>query len=78
MVKRFDSYETLGAFLSMLIMTLLSCPLPITDKIWEFILDTILTMAEIIFADAREMLSAVVEENPKFHTLLQLHKLNAA
>jgi hypothetical protein len=75
-VKRFESYETLGAlFVKVADDTL---ELSVTDKIWELILDTILTIAEIISADASEMLSAVVEENPKFHTLFHLYKLNAA
>jgi len=50
----------------------------VADKIWELIMDTILTIAELVSADASELLTAVVNENPKFHTLLQLYKLTAA
>jgi len=52
--------------------------LSVSDKIWELIMDAILAIAEFISADASELLTAIVNENPKFHTLLQLYKLNAA
>ena len=45
------------------------------DRIWELILDTILEIAEIISADASELLSAVIHGNPKFHKLYQMYKL---
>jgi len=41
-------------------------------------MDAILTIAETISADASELLTAVVNENPKFHALLLLYKYNAA
>ena len=48
-----------------------------SDRIWEQILDTILEIAEIISADACELLSAVIDDNPKFHKLYQMYKLVA-
>ena len=47
------------------------------DRIWELILDTILEIAEMISADASELLSAVIDANPKFHKLYQMYKLVA-
>jgi len=41
------------------------------------LLDTILEIAEIISADASELLSAVIDGNPKFHKLYQMYKLVA-
>jgi len=38
----------------------------------------ILAIAEFISADASELLTAIVNGNPKFHKLLQLYKFNAA
>ena len=40
----------------------------------EMVLDTILKIAEIISADASELLSAVIDTNPKFHKLYQMYK----
>ena len=48
-----------------------------SDRIWELILDTILEIAEMISADASELLSAVIDANPKFHKLYQMYKLVA-
>ena len=45
--------------------------------IWELILDTILEIAEMISADVSELLSAVIDANPKFHKLYQMYKLVA-
>ena len=75
-VKRFESYETLGALFSQVTDDTLE--LSVSDKIWELIMDAILTIAETISADASELLTAVVNENPKFHALLLLYKYNAA
>ena len=47
------------------------------DRIWEHILDTILEIAEIKSVDASELLSAVIDGNPKFHKLYQMYKLVA-
>jgi hypothetical protein len=49
--------------------------LSVMDKIWELILDAILEMAEIVSADAGELLSALIDENPKFHKLLNIYKV---
>ena len=45
--------------------------------IWELILDTILEIAEMISADVSELLSAVIDANPKFHKLYQMYILVA-
>ena len=45
-----------------------------SDRIWELILDTILKIAEMISADASELLSAVIDANPKLHKLYQMYK----
>ena len=74
-VKRFEAYETLGALFRDVTGNTLE--LSVTDRIWELILDTILEIAEIISADASELLSAVIDENPKFHKLYQMYKLVA-
>ena len=75
-VKRFESYETLGALFSQVTDDTLE--LSVSDKIWELIMDVILAIAELVSADASELLTAIVNENPKFHKLLQLYKSNAA
>jgi len=75
-VKRFESYETVGALFSETTDDTLE--LSITDKIWELILDAILEIAELISADASELLSALIDENPKFHKLFNMYKLNVA
>ena len=74
-VKRFEAYETIGALFRETTGNTLE--LSVTDRIWELILDTILEIAEIISADASELLSAVIDENPKFHKLYQMYKLVA-
>ena len=75
-VKRFEAYETLGELFNETTGNTLE--LSVTDKIWELILDTILEIAEIVSADASELLSAIIDENPKFHKLYQMYKLNVA
>ena len=47
------------------------------DRIWEHLLDTILEIAEIKSVDASELLSAVIDGNPKFHKLYQMYQLVA-
>ena len=74
-VKRFEAYETIGALFREATGNTLE--LSVTDKIWELILDTILEIAEMISADASELLSAVIDANPKFHKLYQMYKLVA-
>ena len=49
-----------------------------TDRIWELMLETILEIAEIISADASELLSAIIDVNPKFHRFYQMYNLYAA
>ena len=75
-VKRFESYETIGALFAD--ATNESLELSVTDKIWELILDTILEIAALVSADASELLSALVDDNPKFHKLYKMYNLNAA
>ena len=48
-----------------------------SDRIWELILDTIQEIAEMISADASELLSAVIDANPKFHKIYQMYNLVA-
>ena len=74
-VKRFEAYETIGALFRD--VTAGTLELSAADRIWELILDTILEIAEMISADASELLSAVIDENPKFHKLYQMYKLVA-
>ena len=75
-VKRFEAYETIGALFRDVSGNTLE--LSVTDRIWELILDTILEIAEIISADASELLSAVIEVNPKFHKFYQMYNLYAS
>ena len=75
-VKRFEAYETIGALFRE--ATAGPLELSVTDRIWELILDTILEIAEIISADACELLSAVIDVNPKFHKFYQMYNLYAA
>jgi len=75
-IKRFESYETIGAIFSETTDNTLE--LSVTDKIWELILDTILEIAELVSADASELLTALVEGNPKFHKLFRMYNLNVA
>jgi hypothetical protein len=72
-VKRFESYETLGELFNETTGNTLE--LSVTDKIWELNLDGVLEVAEIVSADAGELLSALIEENPKFHKLLNIYKV---
>ena len=74
-VKRFEAYETIGALFRE--TTTDTLELSASDRIWELILDTILEIAEMISADASELLSAVIDANPKFHKLYQMYKLVA-
>ena len=74
-VKRFEAYETIGALFRE--ATTGTLELSASDRIWELILDTILEIAEMISADASELLSAVIDANPKFHKLYQMYKLVA-
>ena len=74
-VKRFEAYETIGALFRE--TTTGTLELSASDRIWELILDTILEIAEIISADASELLSAVIDANPKFRKLYQMYKLVA-
>ena len=75
-VKRFEAYETIGALFRDVTGNTLE--LSVTDRIWELILDTILEIAEIISADASELLSTVIEVNPKFHKFYQMYNLYAS
>ena len=75
-VKRFESYETIGALFA--VATDETLELSVTDKIWELILDAVLEMAALVSADADELLSALVDGNPKFHKLYKMYNLNVA
>ena len=75
-VKRFEAYETIGELFRE--ATAGTLELSVTDRIWELILDTILEIAEIISADASELLSAIIDVNPKFHKFYQMYNLYAA
>ena len=74
-VKRFEAYETVGELFRE--ATAGTLELSASDRIWELILDTILEIAEMISADASELLSVVIDANPKFHKLYQMYKLVA-
>ena len=73
--SRFEAYETVGELFRE--ATAGTLELSASDRIWELILDTILEIAEMISADASELLSAVIDANPKFHKLYQMYKLVA-
>ena len=75
-VKRFEAYETIGALFRE--ATTGTLELSASDRIWELILDTILEIAEMISADASELLSAIIDVNPKFHKFYQMYNLYAA
>ena len=75
-VKRFEAYETIGELFRE--TTAGTLELSVTDRIWELILDTILEIAEIISVDASELLSAVIDVNPRFHKFYQMYNLYAA
>ena len=75
-VKRFESYETIGDLFAD--ATDETLELSVTDKIWELILDAVLEMAALVSADADELLSALVDGNPKFHKLYKMYNLNVA
>jgi hypothetical protein len=49
--------------------------LSVTDKIWELILDVVLEVAEIVFSDVSELLSALIDDNPKFDKFLNIYKV---
>jgi hypothetical protein len=72
-VKRFDSYETIGGVFREVSDETLELSVP--EKIWRLILDTILAIAELVSADACELLSALVSQNAKFHQLSNIYKL---
>lgn len=75
-VKRFEAYETLGGLFSQVVDDTLE--LSVTDKIWDLILELILELAELISADACELLSAVVNQNPRLMKLYQMNLSNTA
>lgn len=72
MIKQFESYETFGELFRDVTGDTLESS--VTDKMWELILDVILKIAEIVSADVSEVLSAVIDCNPKFHKLLNIYK----
>lgn len=72
-VKRFESYETIGGIFREISAETLELSVP--DKIWKLVLDTILAIAELVSADACELLSALISKNPKFHQLSNIYKL---
>ena len=74
-VKWFEAYETVGALFRE--ATAGTLELSAADRIWELILDAIQEIAEMISADASELLSAVIDANPMFHKLYQMYKLVA-
>ncbi len=74
-VKRFEAYETVFALFRE--STDNTLELSVSDRIWELILDIILEIANMITVDASELLSAVIDANPKFHKLYQMNKLVA-
>lgn len=75
-VKRFESYETIGALFTD--ATDESLELSVTDKIWELMLDTILEIVALVSADAGELLSALINENQKFQKLYRMYNSNVA
>lgn len=75
-VKRFESYETIGGLFNDVIGGTLE--MSVVDRIWELVKEVVLEIAEVVSADAEELLSAIVEENPKFHKFYVPYNINAA
>ena len=73
-MKRFEAYETVEVFFGE--ATTGNLELSATDN-RELILDNIQEIAEIISANASELLSAVIDANPKSHKLYQMYKSDA-
>ncbi len=73
MVKRSEAYETIGALFCDINGN--TFELSVTDRIWELIHDTMLEIAEKISADASELLSAVIDVNPKSHKIYHMCNL---
>lgn len=72
-VKRFEAYETVGALFRESFGTLSSCLQRTGYGNWHW--TPILEIAEIISADASELLSAVIDTNSKFRKLFHMYKL---
>lgn len=70
----FESYETIGVLFA--VATDETLELSLTDKVWELILDTILEMAELVYADADELLCAIEDNDSKFHRLYTMYNIN--
>lgn len=72
-MHRQEVRETIGGIFREVSAEALELSVP--DKIWKLILDTILTITELVSADACDLLSALINENPKFHQLSNIYKL---
>nr|WP_298673587.1 hypothetical protein [uncultured Prevotella sp.] len=71
-VKRFESYETIGGLFREVSADALE--LSVTDRIWELICQVVLEIAEMVSADASELLAALVDP-PKFYKIMNIYKL---
>lgn len=74
--KRFESYETLGGLFAQVVDD--SLELSVTDKIWDIILEVILNIAEVVSADAGELLTIVISRNQHLLKLYQICLSNSA
>ncbi len=62
-VKRFESYQTIGGLLNQTLSGTLE--LSVTSKIWALLLETIVEIAEPLSADVDDIIAAIAQNNPK-------------
>lgn len=75
-VKRFESYETIGGLFNETLSGTLE--LSVTSKIWEAILDTVSEIAEMISADPRELIVALIASDKKFLKCMNIYAMDHA
>ncbi|MDD2571333.1 MAG: hypothetical protein PHP77_09540, partial [Bacteroidales bacterium] len=68
--KRFDSYETLGILFRQAGQQVTE--LTIYNRIWQFILDLLRLLAELIDGDFNELVFNVIKQQPEDNRLLKL------
>ena len=70
MVKRFESYETLGCLFRETGQQTLE--LTVYMRIWQFILQLLEVMAELINGDINELIISVMQKTPENNRLMEL------
>lgn len=71
-VRRFEAYENIGDFFPEVANDILE--LSVMDKIWAFILISVLKVAERNFKDAIKLLAVFIQRNPVAHALHNIYK----